>query len=208
MTDFYKYDEASASRADDAASRVTDGGAYVGAFTYAWDVDTQKGGKGIKLGFNVPGTGNCELAIYTMDAEGKANFGKHFLDAMMFFFGLGGLEVKNGKVEKWDDEAKKRVETDGKVFPQLVGKPIGLVLRREIYSRESDGASAERLNLEGVFSPETRLMFSEIKDHKTKPEKLDKLLKIVSKPKDSRKNRGNGGEAAQPSMSGVEPGSY
>lgn len=202
----YTYDEESAVKADEAASRL-DTGAYVGTFISAVRViSDKKGSEGIELTFAAAGGGTARSTLWTRDADGNklGGPGPNYLNAILFLFGLRGLKGAPGKVEVYDKDAKERVEQDGIVYPELCNKPIGVVFRKELYT-DDNGIDRDRLSLEAVFQTETRLMVSEIKDRKSKAEKLDKYLKSL-KPKDTRKKRAD--EPAQPAMGGVAAGDY
>lgn len=204
MTTEYTYDPAAAQRADEAASRLEHAVPYVGSFKKASAITAKTGSTGIELEFDAPGQGQIAFSLYTRKADGTPIFGANFLNAFMFFFGLKSLKSVPGKVTVWDEEAKKRLEQDGEVYPELCNKPIGLVFQKELYTKEKGGGDGERLNLIGVFQPETRLMFSEVQDRKQKPEKLAKMLTTL-RVKDTREKGAT--EAAQPSM-GAPAGDY
>lgn len=202
----YDYDEANAVKADDAASRLTDNGAFVGVFKSAEAVKSDKTGThGIAFVFDSPGNGNAEFTLWTRKADGSDVFGKAQVDAIMFLMGLKGLKGVTAKVQRWAENDKgdrEKMEVDGKVFPDLCNRPIGVVLQKELYSGKN--GSGERMNLYGLFQPETKLMMSEIKERKTTPVKLERLLKGL-KTKDSRKAQAD--EPAQPAI-GAGAGDY
>lgn len=199
--DDYAYDEKGAVRADDAASRLSDNGPYVGVFTKAQaTVSAEKGTRGVILGFDSPGSGNAEFTLWTKSADGVEYFGKAQLDAIMFLLGIKGtLKAQTAMVEEWVDVGGKRekAEVEGKIYPDLIGKPIGCVFQKELYTGKS--GTGERLNLVGNYQAETKLMMSEIKERKTTPVKLDRLVRGL-KTKDSRKPVA--AEPAQPSVAG------
>lgn len=196
----YTYDEQSALAADKAASQLAEQGAYVGQFKRAWGIrSANTGTEGIEFEFEVPGSGSTTFSLYTFKEDGTAVFGKSFVDAFMFFFGLRGLKAEPGLVMKWDEAEGKRVEAEGDTYPTLCGKPIGLVLQEEKYTT-GKGATASRLNLIGVYQPETRLMLTEVKEKKVKPVKLDRLLAQL-KVKDSRKAAAE--QPAQPPLGAI-----
>ena len=209
MTVSYEYNEAAAVAADKAASRITEGGAYVGTFKNVWAIESSGGAQGLSFIFDSPGNGVIEFTQYTIGKDGSDIRGANFVNAMMFMLGLKQLKSELGKAEVWDDDAKKRVEQEVEAFPAMCGKPIGLMFQRELrtYKNPETGkvTNQDNLNLECVFQPETRLLLSEIKERKTTPVKYDRMLKTCLKTKDSRKPEA--AEPAQPSL-GVEAGSY
>ncbi len=204
----YTYNEAAAVAADKAASRISEGGAYVGTFKNVWAIESSGGAQGLSFIFDSPGNGVIEFTQYTIGKDGSEIRGANFVNAMMFMLGLKNLKSEPGKAEVWDADEGKRVESDVEAFPAMCGKPIGLMFQRELRTYkpiEGPAKNQDNLNLECVFQPETRLLLSEIKERKTVPVKYDRMLKMCLKVKDSRKPEA--AEPAQPSM-GVEAGSY
>jgi hypothetical protein len=205
----YQYNEVAALEADKAASRITEGGAYVGAFKKVWAVEADSGAQGIGFVFESPGNGTIEFTQYTIGKDGNEIRGANFVNAMMFMLGLKSLKSETGTIEVYDKDQGRRVEIEGEVFPTMCGKPLGLMFQRELrsYTNPQTGVSKnqDNLNLEAVFQPETRLLLSEIKERKTTPVKYDRMLKMCSKVKDNRK--AEAAEPSQPSV-GAETGTY
>lgn len=203
MSISYEYNEAEAVKADNAASRISEQGPYVGKFTKAEAIESKGGTHGIAFTFDSPGCGTVEFSLYTQKSDGAVCFGMNFVQAAMFLMGVKSLKASVGKVSKWSETEGKRVEEDGDVFPDLCGKPIGIVLAKELITTGKGNDSA-RFNLEGLFQAETRLMMSEIKEKKTTPVKLDRLVKGL-KVKDSRTKVD--AQPAQPAI-GAAAGDY
>jgi hypothetical protein len=202
MTVSYDYDEESAGKADNVASRIDTSAAYIGKFKSVNAMKSrEKGTEGVHFEFESPGGGNAAFDLWTKKADGEAVFGANQLSAMMAVLGLKGLKSVPGTFEGWEDG--KRAEISGEVFPDLVDKDIGLVLQKELYTK-GDGKEAFRMNLFGVFRASDRLTASEIKDKKTKPEKIEKMLRGL-KTKDSR--TAAAAEPSQPAV-GAEAGNY
>lgn len=205
MTVNYDYDPDAASKADDVASRIDTSAAYVGQFKVVHAIKSERTGtEGIHFEFTSPGGGSASFDVYTRKGDGTPTFGNNQIQAMMAILGLRGLTSRVGKFEAWDFDEGKRVEVEGEVFPDLVGKDIGLVLQKEKYTK-NDGKEAFRMNLYGVFHPVSRLTSSELKEKKAVPEKLEKMLRSL-KDKDSRKAVAP--ETPQPQVGGVEAGTF
>lgn len=201
----YTYNEVAAVAADKAASRISEGGAYVGTFKNVWAIESSGGAQGLSFIFDSPGNGIIEFTQYTIGKDGNEIRGANFVNAMMFMLGLKNLKSETGKAEVWDADEGKRVEVDVEAFPTLCGKPLGLMFQRELrtYKNPETGkvTNQDSLNLECIFQPETRLLLSEIKERKTTPVKYDRMLKMCLKVKDSRKPEV--AEPAQPSVGAV-----
>lgn len=204
--DDYSYDEDSAVKADAAASRINEGGGYIGTFASAEAVTAQSGTKGIAFKFQQKGGGDASFTLWTKKENGESAFGKSFVDSMLFHFGLKTIKAGRGLVEQWvdTDKGREKQEVEGTVYPDLCNKLIGVVLEKELTSKKN-GSDSFRFNLVGLYGPDTKLMMSEIKERKSTPVKLDRLLKGL-KVKDSRKAAAN--EPGQPSIGGVESGDY
>jgi len=197
MSFTFEYDESLAKKADNAASYLTEPGAYVGQFKQVIvKVSDKKGAKGFELSFEVPGVGNADLSLWTHSAENKPYSDASFLNAMQYLLGVRTIKTTTAMIERYDSELKERIEKETETVPEFCNKPIGLVLQKELYSK-TNGGTGERLLIAGVYQPETRLMVSELQEKKTQPVKLDRLLKAL-KPKDSRKAAKD--EPAQPSL--------
>lgn len=203
----FEYNSERAATADKAADKITEGGPYIGRFKLVNGFRTDNGAEGMRFALNVPGTGSAEFTIYTKSKEGKDTFGVAQVDAMMLLLGLKRLKSERGTVEEWQDDGsgkRQLVETEGDTFPELQDKNIGVVLQLEKYTKQA-GGTGERFNLYGLFSADSKLMASEMREGKTTPVKLERLLKGL-KVKDSRKAIPE--ESAQPSMGALPEGGY
>ena len=111
---------------------------------------------------------------------------------------------------RYDYEAKKEVQEDGTVFPDL-HKPIGVLLETEDYEKK-DGSIGTRMVLKNVFQPGTELTASEILDKKTQPELLAKMveglrhrpLKGARQPAPRQDDGFGGPPAGHPASSGFD----
>lgn len=218
----YDYDEEAASHAEDFANRIDDKGAFVGIFTNVWPLTTKikddgtGGTEGVHFEFETIANETASFDLYTKGPKGTKRKdgttrtetekfpGYNQLMAMQFLMGLKGLKTKKGKIEVYDDEAKKRVEVDGDTFPDLIGRKIGIIFQKELYNKNT-GAEASRINFLASFHPETRLTSSEIKANEKHPKKYEKIMKGL-KTKDSRTRQGV--EPDQPSQGIAAAGDY
>lgn len=170
----YALDPNAAKKADQTGNRLTEIGKYVGTITQAEDITAGTGTKGIALRFDVNGQ-SANLSLYTMKTDGTKIMGHQVLMAMMTCLGLRNIEPKPGKVKRWDSTAKVEVTEDAQVFPDLCGKPLGLLLETEGYWK-ADGSEGKRMVIAGVFQAKTELTATEILDRKTTPELLPKMV--------------------------------
>lgn len=170
----YQLDTTAARKADQTGNRINEIGKYVGRFTQAEDITAGTGTKGLALRFEANGQ-TANLSLYTTKANGEQIMGYQALMAIMTCMKLRTLEPKPGTVTYWDNEAKSEASRQGKVFPDLCGKPIGLLLETEDYPK-NDGGTGVRMVIAGIFQADTELTASEILDRKTSPEQLPKMI--------------------------------
>ena len=173
----YQLDTQAARHADTAGATIKEIGKYVGEFIQAEDIKTKNGGRGVAFVFKSAAGQKANLAIYTTSADGERYQGYDMLMAIMTCMQLRGIKPAPGKVTKWDYEAKKTVQEDGTLFPDL-HKPIGVLLETEDYEKQ-DGKTGTRMVLKNVFQPGTELTASEILDKKTQPVALAKMVECL-----------------------------
>lgn len=173
----YKLDTQSAQyarKADQTGSRITEIGKYVGTFTQAEDITAGTGTKGVALRFESNGQ-SANLSLYTIKPDGEKIMGYQALMAIMTCMSLRDIAPKPGTVKVWDNDTRAEVTKQAQVFPELCGKPIGLLLETEDYTK-TDGSVATRMVIAGIFQANTELTASEILDKKTQPEQLQKMV--------------------------------
>lgn len=171
----YALDTNAARKADSTGNQINEIGKYVGKFTQAEDIVAKSGTRGIALSFEAESGQKARLSLYTLKADGTRIMGYDALMALMTCMGLRGIKPQPGIVTFYDFDAKKDATREGSVFPDLCGKPVGLLLETEEYEKQ-DGSVANRMVLSGVFQHGTELTASEILDRKTKPENLEKMV--------------------------------
>jgi hypothetical protein len=170
----YALDTQAARHADTSGATIKEIGKYVGEFIQAQDIKTKKGGRGVSFIFKSNTGQKANLAIYTTGANGDRYQGFDTLMAIMTCMQLRGIKPAPGKVTRYDFDAKKEVQEDGTLFPDL-HKAIGVLLETEDYEK-SDGSLGTRMVLKNVFQPSTELTASEILDKKTQPALLSKMV--------------------------------
>jgi hypothetical protein len=190
----YTLNPEAAKAADTMNGRIEETGKYIGIFTRAEESESTKGTKGIEMSYKSnDGLTADYLSLWTVNADGKEIYGYKVLMAVMTCMKTKTLTNTVGKVEKYDQDQQKRVVVDAKIYPELMDKPIGLLLQREEYLKKDGRTIGSKMNIVGAFDPETEMTASEILDRKTKPELLERMVaglkdKIVSAPKASNSN--------------------
>lgn len=195
----YELDTTAARKADQTGNRINEIGKYAGTFTQAEDITASTGTKGVALRFESNGQ-QANLSLYTTKANGEQIMGYQALMAIMTCMKLRGIAPKPGTVKHWDNEAKQEVTKQASVFPDLCGKPIGLLLETEDYPK-NDGGTGTRMVIAGIFQPGTELTAGEILDKKTTPEQLEKMVaRLHHRP--IRAARGQAPAAQRPASGG------
>lgn len=170
----YTLDTNAARKADQTGNRISEIGKYVGTFTQAEDLTAKSGTKGVGFRFESNGQ-TANLSLYTTKSDGTQIMGFQALMAIMTCMRLRGINPQPGSVKHWDNEAQKEVMKQAQVFPDLCGKPIGLLLETEDYMKQNGGIGT-RMVIAGIFQADTEFTASEILDKKTKPEQLEKMV--------------------------------
>ena len=170
----YALDTQAARQADTSGAMIKEIGKYIGEFTQAQDIVTKKGGRGVSFIFKANTGQKANLAIYTTGANGERYQGYDTLMAIMTCMQLRSIKPAPGKVTRYDFDAKKEIQEDGTLFPDL-HKAIGVLLETEDYEK-TDGSLGTRMVLKNVFQPSTELTASEILDKKTTPAALAKMV--------------------------------
>ncbi|MDA3876115.1 MAG: hypothetical protein PF483_03390 [Halothiobacillus sp.] len=189
----YTLNTEAAKGADTMNGRIDETGKYIGVFTRAESVESNKGTVGIDLSFRSnDGLTADYLSLWTRNVDGKEIYGFKVLMAVMTCMKTKGLTSTPGSVEKYDQGQQKRVTVAADIYPELMDKPIGLLLQKEEYIKK-DNTIGTKMNIVGAFDPSTEMTASEILDRKTKPELLERMvagLKDKILPASSR-SRGN-----------------
>jgi hypothetical protein len=179
-----------ARKADNFSSVIRETGKYICTITRAERLTSRKGTEGV--GFSVKtdeGATANYLDVWTVNAAGKALMGNGIVNAILCC--TRTKEAAEGEIhfERWDGDERRMVQTSAEGYPSLMGKKIGLVLQRELSTREDTGEDQDRVIIAAVFEAGTGFMASEILAQATKPEKLEKIAAtILANPiKDRRK---------------------
>lgn len=190
----YTLDTKSAKQADAISQAIKEAGKYVGTITRAEALVSNNGTKGIGLSFRADDGSSADyLDLYTHDKDGKELPSLKVVNALLACLKLRSIAEGHIKFEKWNKEAKERQWCPGKGYPDLMGKRIGFLFRKELQTHNQTGADTERINIFGVFQPDTELTASEVLDQKTKPERLPKMVEaLMAKPVIDRRQQGTG----------------
>ena len=169
----YALDTTAAKAADSAGFQIKEKGKYVGKFTRAEHIVSDRTGtKGIDFDFVSDGGQRARFSIYTVKADGTTIYGFKQLMAMMTVLKLREVaDPVMSKAKVYDFDQGKEVEKIVPQFAELIGKPIGILITMEEYKE-----GKFRPNLAGVFQAETELIASEILDRKNSPAQLERMV--------------------------------
>lgn len=169
----YALDTTAAKAADSAGFQIKENGKYVGKFTRAEDIVSDRTGtKGIDFDFVSDAGQRARFSIYTVKADGTTIYGFKQLMAMMTVLKLREIaDPTMIRAKVYDFDQGKEVEKSVPQFAELVNKPIGILITMEEYK-----PGKFRPNLAGIFQAETDLVASEILDRKTVPAKLERMV--------------------------------
>ncbi|MGA0608872.1 hypothetical protein [Caldimonas sp. KR1-144] len=186
-----------ARKADQHGSVIHETGKYIGTFTRAEDVKASSGTQGIDFSFVSRDGQKARFALYTKKSDGTViSIGFGFVMALMTCLKLRDIKPQTVRVKKWDSTANAEIDVDASCFPDLMNKPIGVLLEAEEYEKKGGGIGT-RMVLAGVFQADTELTASEILDKKVKPEQLSRLVsrlrdRPIKTSKSSTKPASNG----------------
>lgn len=174
----YTLDMHAAKQADNINSRIDTTGKYVGAITRAEPITSTKGSKGIDLSFKADNGATADyLTLWTHNAAGETLHGYKVVMALMTCLRVRSLKPEVGEIEKYDQNTKSRVKIAVPLFKELMGKPVGLLLQMEEYSKTAGGTAWKP----AIFAPFDKDEFtaSEILNKSATPAMLAKMVQVL-----------------------------
>lgn len=196
----YTLNTQAAIKADTIGAYISETGKYAGTFLRAEKlVSEKKQTKGIGFTFKADDGRESRFDVWTHKGNGEVLSGLNQVNAIMACLQVRQMDATPQNVKKWDNATNSEQIMSATCFADLMGKPIGLLLRSEEYEKMADGMATGdtgwRMGLFAIFQAETELMASEILGRKTKPEQLSKVIGMLAdKP---LKKRSSGGSQAQ-----------
>lgn len=186
MSDYsYTLDATSARNAESMGKFIRDTGKYKGVFTRAeLLISTEKGSRGIEFDFLSDGK-ECTLQLWTHSSAGEPYSALNMVNAIMTCLALRGIQPKKMVVEKYDYDSKQRHKVEVTAFPDLMNKPIGLLLQKELSVYNNKERS--KMLIFAAFNAESEKTSTEILDKIAQPSALAKLVLLLA-DKDNRKS--------------------
>lgn len=177
----FTLDANAARSADNKSAFIDDAGKYIGTFTRAEYMEkSETGSTGLGFTFKTNQGAEAQFYVNLSYQHGKQNDGGHAtLNAIMACLQL--RQVGNPQpiqVEKWNKDTNQREKVTVQGFPEMVGKPIGLLIQMEIEKNSEKGIP--RPTIYAPFSAESEKTASELLDRNcTAPAKLEKMVQTV-----------------------------
>lgn len=181
----YTIDATAAREAENFSNFLSETGKYKGKFIRAEKlISSAKGTHGIGFTFEADNKQTTRFDIWTMNAQGEHLMGFKTLSAIMACLKLKTLAVGTGPVERYDYDTKQRHTVQTEIFPDLLNKPIGLVLANTEYEKmregKKTGETGWRLELVAPFEAATEFTAAEIMDRATQPKKLAAIVSMLA----------------------------
>ena len=190
----FTLDTKAAKAADQTNARITESGKYAGILTRSEALISKKGSKGVEFSFKADDGSSADyLSIWTHNKDGEPLSGFKTVMAMLACMSLRGAKEQTIEVEKYDFDTQQRNRVSVNGYPDMMGKPVGLLLQKELYTKNS-GGDGERMLIVGCYRSSDEFTASEILDKAKAPEVLAKQLAwLAGKPvKDARTANNHG----------------
>lgn len=165
-----------ARKAEQRTSFIDEKGKYVGVFTRAEDITASSGTRGIAFTFETNDGQKSNFSIYTIKANGEKLGDYGTLMALMTVIGVKDIKPAQVASMVWDRDAGGNVSKTLTQFPELLNKPVGILLAMEEYEKRDGSGTGWSARLNAVFQANTELTAAEILDRKTTPQKLPLLV--------------------------------
>lgn len=180
----YSLNPSAARKGDERTGRISEIGAYVGKFTRAEHViSDRKKTTGVEFAFESDDKQQATFTVWTINGKGEQIFGFAQLQAIMTVLQTRTLELTQQMVKKYDRDSGGVIDVSAEVFAALMGKPVGVLFETEDYEKftngQPNGQIGTKVVFAGVYDPKTRLTASEILDKKVQPLKLDQHIKTL-----------------------------
>ena len=190
----FNLDPNAARAADNKSAFIDEAGKYIGTFTRAEYMEKQQtGSTGIGFTFKSREGAEAQFYVNLSYQHGTRNKGGYELvNAIMACLQLRNVgNPQPITVEKWNNDTKQREKATVQGFPELMGKPVGLLIYQEIEKNSEKGLP--RPAIYAPFSAESEKTASEILDPNCRaPAKLEKMVQaVMNKPLVDRRPAGS-----------------
>lgn len=175
----YTLDTDSAKNAESIGKFIRETGKYKGKFTRAELLISQaKGSRGIEFDFVSDDGKECTVQVWTHNGQNEPLPGINMINALLACLSLRGIKPQRMTVEKYDYDNKRREKFDVDAFPDLMGKPIGLLLQKEISHYNSKDKT--KMLIYAAFNHASEKTATEILDRVAQPVALSRLVSVLA----------------------------
>lgn len=190
MSDYgYTLDANAAKSAESIGKFIRETGKYKGRFTRAeLIISKEKGSRGIEFDFLDNMGKECTLQLWTHSSTGETYSALNMVNAIMTCLSLRGMQPVETLVEKYDYDTKQKTKVKVKAFGELMNKPIGLLLQKEL--SEYQGKERSKMLIYAAFQHDSEKTATEIIDKQAQPLALAKMVTGLH-DKDNRSKQAN-----------------
>ena len=163
------------------SGRVQTTGAYEGVFTRAEAKESSSGALGIEFDFKTnDGATASFLGVWYLNGDGKELSGMKIVDALQLLLRVKSTVPVMGMVEKWDSATREVKNQKLLVYPDFMGKPIGLLLQVEhdVYN----GQPTQKMIIYGMYDIASGKTPMEIVDKKPAGGLAGQIAALKDKP--------------------------
>lgn len=185
----YKLDSKKAREGDKGGNqRIDSTGKYTGVFTVAKKIIATTGTVGMEFTFkDDTGAEARFLSLYLTKTDGETLSDFNKLNAIMACMKVRETKEKVMPITEYDFNAGQVVTHDLECYPELMNKPIGLVLQKEEYIKANNDIGF-KMNIYSVFNSSTNQTAMEVLDQ-SKAERLEKIMNVVKDKKVSKQDK-------------------
>lgn len=138
------------------AARINQKGAYTGTVTRAEFIKSAKGTTGIDLSFVADDGAQAEfLTIWTHNKDGDELSGYNLVQSLMTCVRAEQLCVRRARIEKYNADTRAREPMDADIYPDLMNKPVGLLLVVEQYLSNTNNQVKDKMTIVGCYEAKT-----------------------------------------------------
>jgi hypothetical protein len=172
----YNLDTDAAKQADQKGGAINEKGKYIGKFTRAENVLSKKNTQGVEFSFKDDnGLEAGYLTLWTKGADGRELYGYKVLMAIMACLRVKSISPVMRTIEKYNFDTNSKEQIQAEVFPELMDKPIGLLIAMEEYEKQN-GDRNWKPTIYAPFEAVTGFTASEILNKSQTPETLEKMI--------------------------------
>lgn len=160
MSRDYDLDKQAAIDASRGSKFIQASGAYIGLLKFVWGGKSDKGSERVSLVFAEDSGLSLTTDIYTFGANGDKLHGFGLVNAIMTCTSTRKTSPVRGDVTRWDFQAGTDLVFKEDIYPELMGKRVGLLIQMEEY--ETNGQVKTKPAVIGAFDPTTHMVAAEI----------------------------------------------